>query len=92
MAEKQSPSKSLNSDVEYETLENSGDQDMCLYPVDKNYHEDTEFLCLLRDAEAAIEDGVSPELIKEGSSGAYFIFTKEGVSYFSQTVFFDNHI
>lgn len=42
--------------------------------------DDTPFTNLLKAAEAAIEKGVVPERINQGSSGSYFVKNAEDVS------------
>ncbi|KAK2145488.1 hypothetical protein LSH36_678g02039 [Paralvinella palmiformis] len=51
--------------------------------VDNNFPEDPEFTQIIRLAESAIEHGIYPERIYQGSSGSYFVKSLEGVSPFS---------
>ena len=47
--------------------------------VSCNVFEDAEFTSLIRSAEQAIDQGVLPERIYQGSSGSYFAKDKDGV-------------
>lgn len=44
-----------------------------------NVFDDVEFTALVRAAEQAIDQGVLPERIYQGSSGSYFVKDKDGV-------------
>ena len=48
--------------------------------VENNFPEDPEYTQLIRTAEIAIEHGIYPERIYQGSSGSYFVKNVEGVS------------
>lgn len=50
-----------------------------------NVFEDAEFTALIHSAELAIDQGVLPERIYQGSSGSYFAKDKDGV----RIVFFE---
>ena len=54
--------------------------------VDNNFPEDPDYTQLIRTAEIAIEHGIYPERIYQGSSGSYFVKNVEGVS---NQIFFD---
>lgn len=45
-----------------------------------NDFDDPEYSEVVRTAENAIEAGVLPEMIYQGSSGSYFVKNMEGVS------------
>lgn len=45
-----------------------------------NEFDDREFTSLVREAESAIEQGILPQMIYQGSSGSYFIKNRKGVS------------
>lgn len=47
-----------------------------------NNTNDPEFNAIIRAAEQAIDSGVFPERIYQGSSGSYFVHNKERVSVF----------
>lgn len=42
--------------------------------------DDPQFAKLIQDTETAIENGIFPERISQGSSGSYFCKNPEGVS------------
>ena len=44
------------------------------------YNQDKEFAKILKDVESAIENGIYPERIVQGSSGSYFVKNTSGVS------------
>jgi len=44
-----------------------------------NFPDDLDYTALLSEAEAAIEHGIYPERISQGSSGSYFVKNLEGV-------------
>ncbi len=44
----------------------------------KRYLDDLEYTEMIRQAEAAIDAGVYPERIYQGSSGSYFVKNTEG--------------
>lgn len=44
------------------------------------FPEDPEFQQVIREAEEAIEHGIYPERIRQGSSGSYFVKNRNGVS------------
>jgi len=45
-----------------------------------NFPDDAEYSGLLTEAEHAIEHGISPQRISQGSSGSYFVKNRDGVS------------
>ena len=49
-------------------------------PIENNFPDDPEFTQVIRTAETAIEHGIYPERIYQGSSGSYFVKNLEGVS------------
>ena len=46
-----------------------------------NHFDDPEFTSIVHAAEQAIDVGILPERIYQGSSGSYFVKDKEGVSF-----------
>ena len=52
------------------------------YEYGSNSIDEPEFAALVRAAEQAIDHGVYPERIYQGSSGSYFVKNKDGVCYF----------
>ena len=42
--------------------------------IDNNFEDDPEFTNIIHEAETAIEEGVYPARISQGSSGSYFVF------------------
>lgn len=46
--------------------------------VDNNFEDDLEFARVIQEAESAIEDGIYPTRISQGSSGSYFVFDSTG--------------
>lgn len=48
-------------------------------PHRNEFPEDPEFREIIRKAERAIEDGIYPERIYQGSSGSYFVKDSQGV-------------
>ncbi len=48
--------------------------------VENCFPEDPDFTVVIRQAETAIEHGIFPERISQGSSGSYFVKSVEGVS------------
>ena len=48
--------------------------------VENNFPDDPEFTQTIRQSESAIDEGVYPERIYQGSSGSYFVKNIEGVS------------
>lgn len=46
-----------------------------------NFSDDPHFAKLIQDTETAIENGIFPERISQGSSGSYFCKNPDGVSY-----------
>ena len=51
--------------------------------VDNNFPDDPEFTQIVHQAENAIESGVFPQRISQGSSGSYFVKNSPGVRLFS---------
>lgn len=49
-------------------------------PHRNEFPEDPEFREIIRKAERAIEEGIYPERIYQGSSGSYFVKDSQGVS------------
>jgi len=45
-----------------------------------NVIDDPEFAAIIRSVEQAIDHGILPQRIYQGSSGSYFVKNKEGVS------------
>jgi phosphatidylinositol 4-kinase type 2 len=51
-------------------------------PVINNvFIDDPEFTALIREAEQAIENGVPPKIISQGTSGSYFIMNEAKVRF-----------
>ena len=48
--------------------------------IENNFPDDPEFSQVIRTTETAIEHGIFPERIYQGSSGSYFVKNLEGVS------------
>ena len=48
--------------------------------IENNFPDDPEFTQVIRQSESAIDEGVFPERIYQGSSGSYFVKNIEGVS------------
>ena len=48
--------------------------------VRNDFPEDPSFTVIVRQGEHAIESGIYPQRIKQGSSGSYFVKNSEGVS------------
>lgn len=46
--------------------------------IDNNFEDDLEFARVIQEAESAIEDGIYPSRISQGSSGSYFVFDSSG--------------
>lgn len=46
--------------------------------IDNNFEDDPEFTNIIHEAENAIEEGVYPQRISQGSSGSYFVFDSSG--------------
>uniref|UniRef100_A0A6G1S7K0 Phosphatidylinositol 4-kinase type 2 n=1 Tax=Aceria tosichella TaxID=561515 RepID=A0A6G1S7K0_9ACAR len=46
--------------------------------IDNNFEDDPEFSNIINEAETAIEEGVYPQRISQGSSGSYFVFDTTG--------------
>lgn len=46
--------------------------------IDNNFEDDLEFSRIIHEAENAIEEGVYPARISQGSSGSYFVFDSAG--------------
>jgi len=42
-------------------------------PINNHFPDDPEYSALIRDAENAIDNGILPERIYQGSSGSYFV-------------------
>ncbi|PWA16946.1 hypothetical protein CCH79_00012665 [Gambusia affinis] len=51
------------------------------------FPEDPEFREIIRKAERAIEEGIYPERIYQGSSGSYFVKDSQGVVYLASETF-----
>lgn len=51
-------------------------------PHRNEFPEDPEFREIIRKAERAIEEGIYPERIYQGSSGSYFVKDSHGVRHF----------
>ena len=51
-----------------------------MYSLCLRVTEDAEFTDLVRQAEMAVENGIYPERIYQGSSGSYFVKNPENVS------------
>lgn len=49
---------------------------------DFSLSDDSEFQKVVSEAEEAIENGIYPERIYQGSSGSYFVKNKDNVSFF----------
>ena len=48
--------------------------------IENTFPDDPEFAQVIRTTETAIEHGIFPERIYQGSSGSYFVKNVEGVS------------
>ncbi len=48
--------------------------------IENTFPDDPEFAQVIRTTETAIEHGIFPERIYQGSSGSYFVKNAEGVS------------
>lgn len=46
--------------------------------IDNTFEDDPEFTSIIHEAELAIEEGVYPQRISQGSSGSYFVFDSSG--------------
>lgn len=46
--------------------------------IDNNFEDDPEYNNIIHEAELAIEEGVYPQRISQGSSGSYFVFDSTG--------------
>lgn len=46
--------------------------------IENNFEDDPEFAGIIHEAELAIEDGIYPARISQGSSGSYFVFDSTG--------------
>uniref|UniRef100_A0A8C7ZDM2 Phosphatidylinositol 4-kinase type 2 n=1 Tax=Oryzias sinensis TaxID=183150 RepID=A0A8C7ZDM2_9TELE len=56
-------------------------------PHRNEFPEDPEFREIIRKAEQAIEEGIYPERIYQGSSGSYFVKDAQGVVYLASETF-----
>uniref|UniRef100_A0A3B4TDC7 Phosphatidylinositol 4-kinase type 2 n=2 Tax=Seriola TaxID=8160 RepID=A0A3B4TDC7_SERDU len=56
-------------------------------PHRNEFPEDPEFREIIRKAERAIEEGIYPERIYQGSSGSYFVKDSQGVVYLASETF-----
>uniref|UniRef100_A0A3B4AK99 Phosphatidylinositol 4-kinase type 2 n=1 Tax=Periophthalmus magnuspinnatus TaxID=409849 RepID=A0A3B4AK99_9GOBI len=61
-------------------------------PHHNEFPEDPEFREIIRKAERAIEEGIYPERIYQGSSGSYFVKDSQGVVYLASETFNYNAI
>jgi len=68
-------------------INRSSSNDSTLY---LNEFDDAEFAALTREVEGAIEAGVDPERIYQGSSGSYFAKNRNGVSWAERVVDFNS--
>lgn len=57
-----------------------------------NFPDDPEFADIIQRAEQAIENGVFPERISQGSSGSYFVKDPKGVWGGLEEVLLPNHV
>ena len=73
------PGSPHHDDKESTPLLHSSDAAHDGYMVYNSFPEDIEYTNLLYEAEQAIEHGIYPERISQGSSGSYFVKNREGV-------------
>jgi hypothetical protein len=74
------PSSPRHTDKESTPLLHGGDASHDGFAVYNSFPDDQEYTNLLGEAESAIEHGIYPERISQGSSGSYFVKNSEGVS------------
>ena len=55
-------------------------EESAIFEVRNDFPEDPNFTVIVRQGENAIESGIYPQRIKQGSSGSYFVKNSEGVS------------
>ena len=63
----------FNPDAESQPLLRRMDSTDAYSVINNTFPEDPEFQSLVREAELAIENGILPKRIKQGSSGSYFV-------------------
>ena len=73
------PSSPRHADKENTPLLHAGDSSHDPGPVYNSFPDDQEYTNLLNEAEQAIESGIYPERISQGSSGSYFVKNRQGV-------------
>jgi len=72
MASQHSQDIESTSIVVEDTMNNS------IVKIDNNFEDDPQFNSFVHEAELAIEEGVYPQRISQGSSGSYFVFDSSG--------------
>lgn len=55
---------------------------------ENNFPDDPNFQEIIREAEAAIDQGIMPERIYQGSSGSYFVKNTDMVSFYKMYIIF----
>ena len=85
--ETSSPDSVPSSRIGYEELGAVSPPDLIVpLPIEHQYQHDTEFSTDLYEVEVAIDSGIYPELIHQGSSGSYFARDRNLVSICCHTV------
>lgn len=76
----------FNPDAESQPLLRRMDSTDNYSVINNTFPEDPEFQSLVREAELAIENGILPKRIKQGSSGSYFVRNSDDSVTIDQTI------
>jgi hypothetical protein len=82
MSSSSPPGSPRHTDKESTPLLHGGDASHDGFAVYNSFPDDQEYTNVLYEAEQAIDHGIYPERISQGSSGSYFVKNREGVRSF----------
>lgn len=71
-------STSLEADSTTIVVDDQQFQTNSIQKIDNTFEDDPDYSEIIREAEQAIEDGIYPTRISQGSSGSYFVFDTSG--------------
>lgn len=71
-------SKTMENESASVVIETDNNFSNSIAKIDNYFEDDPEFTKIVREAETAIEEGIYPMRITQGSSGSYFVFDSHG--------------
>lgn len=78
LLEKAMATTSTSQELESTSIVIDDNLNNSIVKIDNNFEDDPEFSNIVHEAETAIEEGVYPARISQGSSGSYFVFDSSG--------------